>query len=88
LKGTKMKKLKTTNEPGSEFLPQVTRIKGTKINKLKATHVPGSEFLPPFTVEEATNNLLYGDSVFGDGKMTREEATKFIIQYRNSKEIK
>jgi hypothetical protein len=58
------------------------------MNKLKASHEPGSEFLPPFTVEEATNNLLYGDSVFGDGKMTREEATKRVIQFRNSKELK
>ncbi len=58
------------------------------MKKLKATHVPGSEFLPPFTVEEAANNLLYGDSVFGDGKMTLEEATNFVIQYRESKEQK
>lgn len=58
------------------------------MKKLKALHEPGSEFLPPFTIEESVNTMLYGDSIFGDGKMTREEATKLVVKFRESKETK
>ena len=52
------------------------------MKKFRVKWKPGDEFLPPLSIEEATNNLLFGDRVFGDGKMTEEEAKELVILYR------
>ena len=52
------------------------------MKKLQTKMTAGSEFLPPLSIEEATNNLLFGDRVFGDGKMTEDEAKELVILYR------
>lgn len=56
------------------------------MKKLRVKWRPGSEFLVG-SIEQATENLLFGDRIYGDGKMTKEKARELVIFYREKHKL-